>query len=132
MRYFADTHYFLAIINPDDVAHKRAVDYSKKTDLALVSTAWVFTELANGMSRSRDRALFTTILEDFAADPLSLMLLPDERLFRLGIALYQQRPDKDWSLTDCISFVVMEEQGLREALTADRQFEQAGFIALLK
>ena len=131
-RCFADTHYFLAIINPDDVAHDRAVEYSKKTDLALVSTGWVFTELANSMSRSRDRSLFTTILDDFTADPSSVMLPPDERLFRLGVVLYQNRPDKDWSLTDCISFVVMEEQGLGTALTADRHFEQAGFVALLK
>lgn len=46
--------------------------------------------------------------------------------------LYTQRPDKDWSLTDCISFVVMKQHGLTEALTADRHFEQAGFKALLR
>jgi uncharacterized protein len=41
------------------------------------------------------------------------------------------RRDKEWSLTDCISFVVMKERGLTEALTADHHFEQAGFKALL-
>ena len=46
--------------------------------------------------------------------------------------LFAERPDKDWSLTDCISFVVMQEQGICEALTADHHFEQAGFVALLK
>jgi len=49
-----------------------------------------------------------------------------------GLALYISRPDKDWSLTDCISFVVMKERGLTGALTADHHFEQAGFVALLK
>jgi predicted nucleic acid-binding protein len=52
-------------------------------------------------------------------------------LFQRGVELFASRTDKEWSLTDCTSFVVMEEQGLSEALTADRHFEQAGFIALL-
>ena len=131
-RCFADTNYFLAIINPDDSAYARAVEYSRNSDLSLVSTAWIFMELANSMSRSRDRQLFTTILDDFVADPLSLLISADDRLFRLGIALYHNRPDKHWSLTDCISFIVMEEHGIHEALTADHHFEQAGFLALLK
>ena len=45
--------------------------------------------------------------------------------------LYRHRKDKDWSLTDCISFAAMTDEGLTEALTADRHFEQAGFVALL-
>ena len=49
-----------------------------------------------------------------------------------GVALYAERPDKDWSLTDCISFVVMRKMDITEALTGDRHFEQAGFTALLK
>lgn len=49
-----------------------------------------------------------------------------------GIRLYEQRRDKQWSLTDCISFVVMKREGLTEALTGDHHFEQAGFVALLK
>jgi predicted nucleic acid-binding protein len=53
-------------------------------------------------------------------------------LFERGLSLYSRRPDKDWSLTDCISFVVMEEHGLRDVLTADHHFQQAGFTILLK
>lgn len=49
-----------------------------------------------------------------------------------GIELYSQRPDKNWSLTDCISFQVMKSFGITEALTGDHHFEQAGFVALLK
>lgn len=56
---------------------------------------------------------------------------PSRSLFDRGIELYNARDDKDWSLTDCISFVVMEEHGIKEALTGDRHFEQAGFRALL-
>jgi uncharacterized protein len=52
--------------------------------------------------------------------------------FAEGIKLYADRPDKDWSLTDCISFIVMKERGIIEALTGDHHFEQAGFRAALK
>jgi len=48
-----------------------------------------------------------------------------------GWTLYQQRPDKEWGLTDCISFVVMQEQGISEAFTSDHHFTQAGFTILL-
>ena len=54
------------------------------------------------------------------------------RLFTRGLALYKERTDKEWSLTDCISFVIMRDLKLSAALTADRHFEQAGFMALLK
>lgn len=53
-------------------------------------------------------------------------------LFRRGLRLYFDRPDKEWSLTDCISFVVMGDEGLSEALTGDHHFEQASFTALLR
>jgi len=54
-----------------------------------------------------------------------------EALFRQSFDLYRQRLDKEWGLTDCISFVVMQERGITEALTADHHFRQAGFLALL-
>jgi predicted nucleic acid-binding protein len=57
---------------------------------------------------------------------------PDTELFESGLELYEKRPDKDWSLTDCISFVVMKREGIVDALTGDHHFEQGGFNALLK
>ena len=64
---------------------------------------------------------------------LPIYVLPCSQLeLDAGINLYLSRPDKDWSLTDCTSFVAMQERGLTDALTADHHFEQAGFIALLK
>lgn len=56
----------------------------------------------------------------------------DSQLLELGLQRMGARSDKDWSLTDCISFVVMEREGIAEALTGDHHFEQAGFVALLK
>ena len=65
-------------------------------------------------------------------NPLIRVVDPSPELFAAGITLYANRSDQDWPLTDCISFVVMEREGIREALTEDRHFEQAGFIALLR
>ena len=65
-------------------------------------------------------------------DPDFIVLEADQHLFERGLQLYENRPDKEWSLTDCISFVAMEEMGIAEALTGDHHFEQAGFTALLK
>jgi hypothetical protein len=56
----------------------------------------------------------------------------DSQLLERAMQLMNERQDKDWSLTDCTSFIVMKDRGIHEALTADRHFEQAGFAALLK
>jgi predicted nucleic acid-binding protein len=64
-------------------------------------------------------------------DPNATIVAATHERFEEGIALCSYRMDKDWSLTDCISFIVMQNQGLTDALTADRHFEQAGFRALL-
>jgi predicted nucleic acid-binding protein len=64
-------------------------------------------------------------------DPRVILIRPSLDLFNRGLVFYSQRRDKDWSLTDCISFVVMEERGVTEALATDRDFKQAGFVTLL-
>lgn len=64
--------------------------------------------------------------------PEYLVLPATPELFEAGLQLYQQRPDKEWALTDCISFHVMQERGLTNALAYDHHFEQAGFVALLR
>jgi len=128
---FADTSYFFAIINARDVAHRKAMDYSESVELATVTTAWVLTELADGMASPHRRPAFMRIIESLRANPLCTIIPPSQELFDLGLELYASRPDKSWSLTDCISFVVMRQQGLTEALSGDTHFQQAGFGALL-
>ncbi len=61
-----------------------------------------------------------------------LIVRASDELFKAGVAFYAMRPNKDWSLTDCISFHVMRDRGIREALTGDHHFEQAGFKTLLR
>ena len=60
------------------------------------------------------------------------VLSSSPQLYAAGLNLYRRRRDKLWQLTDCISFAVMKEQHVREALTGDQHFEQAGFTALLR
>ncbi len=129
---FADTSYYIALLNPQDEYAEAACGYTRAFGGHQVSTAWVLTEVANSLSDVRNRQLAVDLIADLRADRRVEILPPSPELFEQGLVLYAQRPDKDWSLTDCISFVVMQERGLTEALTGDRHFEQAGFVALLK
>jgi hypothetical protein len=128
---FADSFYYLAVMNADDVAHERAVRVSDSLGGPVVTTAWVLTEVADALAAPGQRSGFLALLEALRGDPEVSIVPPNEDLFEAGISLYSRRPDKDWSLTDCISFVVMQQRGMTEALTGDRHFEQAGFVTLL-
>lgn len=128
---FADTFYFLALLNVKDAAHDRAVALSESQDSALLTTAWVLTELADGLASSPRRDAFRRVVAGLRSDPDTIVVPPSQSLFEQGTELYNARSDKNWSLTDCISFVVMEQYGIQDALTGDRHFEQAGFRALL-
>jgi uncharacterized protein len=129
---FADSFYFFALLNPNDYAHQRAWEFSRTFAGEIVTTAWVLTEVGDGLSAARDRATFIRLMNHFPTDPLNNLIEPSPKLFNAGVELFRSRSDKDWSLTDCISFVVMKERGITEALTGDHHFEQAGFVALLK
>ncbi len=90
------------------------------------------TELANSLSRGRNRQLFLELFQELQNDSRVTILPPSADQYHRGLDLYARRLDKDWSLTDCISFEVMQQSDLTEALTADHHFEQAGFNILLK
>ena len=128
---FVDTSFYLAFISTDDAHHVCAMSLAGERPAPMVTTAWVLTEVGNMLSAPPKRRTFLTLIRDLRANPHVTVVQPTQELFDQGLDLYAQRPDKDWSLTDCISFVVMQQQGLTEALTGDRHFEQAGFKALL-
>lgn len=131
MPVFADTFYYLAMINVKDAAHRRAVRFSECVRVPTVTTSWVLTELADSMAYPSRRGAFLRLLNSLRANPLCTIVPPSQALFDQGLDLYASRSDKGWSLTDCISFVVMRQHGLTDALSGDRHFEQAGFKALL-
>ena len=129
---FADTFYFLALCNPADRAYRRAFDAYEDSFAVLVTTTWVLTEVGDALCDPAHRNRFLGLLRTLDAGPEAVVVPGTEELFRAGVAFFGKRPDKYWSLTDCISFVVMEQRGIKEALTGDHHFEQAGFRALLK
>jgi predicted nucleic acid-binding protein len=129
---FADSFYFFAILNPRDAAHARAVDFSRRTARPVVTTSLVLAEVADGLARSSHRGVFGRLVRSLRAGSANRLIVVSAPLFDRGVALYEGRPDKQWSLTDCVSFIVMEDEAVSDALTGDRHFEQAGFTALLK
>lgn len=131
-RVFADTFYFLAVLNRRDPAHEPALTFYGDSAFQFVTTEWVLTEVADATAEPGLRAGFKSFFELLENDGQVKVIPANHELFRRGLTLYFQRPDKTWSLTDCISFVVMTDEGLTEALTGDRDFEQAGFTALLR
>jgi predicted nucleic acid-binding protein len=129
---FVDTHYLLALVNYTDKDHVAAVERSRGRIGGLVTTTWVLVEFADALSAMDWRTRAARFIRGFEAEPYVEVVPPTRQQFQQALARYEQRPDKDWSLTDCISFLLMEERGIAEALTADHHFEQAGFRALLR
>lgn len=129
---FVDTYYFLAILNPKDLGHARSREASKNRTGLLLTTQWVLAEVGDALSRPPDRPKFLALIDAIEHDPSFSVVSADDELFHQSIEFFRERPDKEWTFTDCTSFVVMRRLGIREALTADVHFEQAGFVALLK
>ena len=128
---FGDSLYFLAPANPRDAYHERAVQFARTWRDIIVTTRWVLTEVCDGLAGAANRHLAVRLADRVGTSSRFRVVLDSDGLFERGMDLYRRRQDKDWSLTDCISFVVMADEGLTESLTADRHFEQAGFVALL-
>lgn len=131
-RAFADTSFYVAAVNPRDALHARANEQAERLRGTIVTTEYVLIETGNWLARSDDRQVFLELVKQIRADRRTTVVPGSSALFERGLELYAHRPDKDWSLTDCISFVVMRERGVIDALTADHHFEQAGFTVLLK
>jgi len=130
-RAFADTFYFLAVLNRHDPAHQKSLEFYGDDSLNFITTEWVLTEVGDATAAPPARQKFRELMGVLTDDDQVKIVTASHELFERGSALYFQRPDKKWSLTDCISFVVMSDEGLRDALTGDRHFEQAGFNVLL-
>jgi hypothetical protein len=129
--YFADTSFWVALIDQRDVYHPIAIEWSRKISGNIVTTQAVVLETANTFSRPQWRAKSIELIDRiFARDDIEVLPLSGT-IWDFGWTLYRNRKDKSWSLTDCISFEVMRDRGLTEALAADSHFRQAGFHALL-
>jgi uncharacterized protein len=127
-----DTSFILALENRSDPHHERAkaLDRELLGEGAVLVLHWgILFEIADGYARVGRRAKGLQLLNRFERE---YQVCPiTESLLQEALTLYRSRPDKDWGLTDCTSFVLMKQLGLTEALTADVHFRQAGFTALL-
>ena len=128
----ADTSYYIALLSENDAAHDAAVTWNDSLLGGTVVTEYVLIELGNALSRSRQRDRYAPFVEEVLSDPDTLFVPASLRLFRRGLELFAARPDKAWSMVDCISFVIMKQRRLTDALTTDEHFHQAGFRALLR
>lgn len=130
--WFGDTSFFIALLSADDTSHDLALLRARElAGRRLITSTWVLVELANACSPPLRRKGFHDTMEFLRSHAGATIIEPRLIDYEKGVKLYMERMDKSWSLTDCISFVLMAEGGLNEALTADHHFEQAGYSALL-
>lgn len=128
---FVETVYWLAVLNDRDQYHTRALALSDQLDGPFVTTDAVLFEVGNALSKAPWRSLAVDFLANVERDPELEIVRATADLFARAVSLFSARPDKTWGLTDCLSFTVMQDRGIREALTADQDFVQAGFRARL-
>jgi hypothetical protein len=132
---FVDTSYLIALFNPRDKFHGVANEQTKKIKkfrLNLLTTEVIVIEVADGLSTENFRQTATNILQKWLSDNFITVVPMNTELIHRAARLFIERPDKEWSLTDCISFIVMRELNINLALTSDHHFEQAGFRVLLQ
>lgn len=131
---FVDTAGWVALLHRGDALHERAVAVYQQliTDgYALVTSSLVLVEVASAFAVARLRHLAIELERRYQATTIGQLVWVDETLSERGWELYRARPDKHWSLVDCVSFVIMQDRNIILALTEDHHFEQAGFSKLL-
>ncbi len=129
---FIDTSYLVAMAVRSDGLHAVAMAWTAAARGPLLTTEFVLLEFVNSLSAPGLRSRAHSFIERLAANPSITIEPASSDLLRGGIELHKERPDKGWSVTDCMSFLVMQRSGACEALTHDQHFEQAGFKALLR
>ncbi len=128
----ADAAFLIALLNRRDRFHAWASDYFMRTRDRLVLTMPVILEVGNYFADSKFRSRVISFLRRLQQDPRLECVDLRPYLLEAGMEYYASRLDQEWGLTDCISFVLMEERGILEAVTTDHHSEQAGFTILMK
>jgi uncharacterized protein len=130
--FFADAYYLVALLNRKDQYHRKVLKFSENLRAKIVTTDWVLMEVADALSSSEVRDELRDHFLNLRTSPSCEIIEASRDLFDSALNFFHRHTDKDWSLTDCTSFIVMRDRGIKEALTGDKHFEQAGFVALLK
>lgn len=131
---FVDTAAWLALVNTRDALYtpsRRVMDELNQQSARLITSEFVLIEIANAFSAPAFRTHAVILIEGLRLLPNLSIAPATTELLAAGWQLYRNRPDKEWSLTDCTSFIVMEQEKVTQAFTSDHHFEQAGFVKLL-
>lgn len=131
-RIFLDTVFVQALLNRRDQYHSKAISLKKRVREALeiFVTEAVLVEIGNALASINRKGAISFIKSCYSTSNIKVISV-DKSLFNKALNYYENRPDKEWGFTDCISFVVMEENEISYALSTDIHFKQAGFVPLL-
>ena len=131
---FVDTAYWIAVANPRDSWHEEArTAFNELEDPFLITTEAVLLEFLTHMSQGpHRRKQAATVVRTLLRSPNATVIPLTRDLFLDGLAFYESRHDKEYSLTDCTSMVVMERRSLNTVLTSDHHFEKEGYTILIK
>jgi uncharacterized protein len=131
IRTFVDTAFVVALINNKDQYHNQALKLSKKYENApMLITEAVLMEIANALAKDYKQEA-VEVIKTFRSSKEVTIVEQNSQLFLEGFEMYKKYKDKAWGIVDCISFVVMRENNITDALTADNHFKQAGFNILM-
>jgi len=131
---FVDTVAWIALLNRSDALHSSALEVMnalQQQKASMITTEYVLLEVANALSAPRFRPQVVAFVDGLHRSAVLQIVPASQELLEAGWDLYRQRLDKEWGLTDCTSFVVMEQQQITQAVASDHHFEQAGFTKLL-
>jgi uncharacterized protein len=132
---FLDTAFAIALSSSGDDLHRVALalaDELERSPTRIVTTRAVLMEIGNALSKQRYRSAAVELLLSLENDPKVEIVPVSGDLYAQAFKLFSERTDKEWGLVDCVSFVVMRERGITDALTSDDHFRQAGFNALMR
>ena len=133
-RVFADTYYWIALLNDRDQGHAAAQTISQTLGQAtIVTTQKVLSEVLTYFCEHGHhvRQTVTAFVRNILHDPAITVHPQSAQSFLGGLALYEVRPDKEYSLADCISMLAMRREAITDVLTDDDHFTQEGFTKLL-
>lgn len=131
---FLDTGFAIALLSPRDTFHQpasRVAAKMKQNGVRVVTSDAVLLEIGAALAKLSHRAAAVKLITALRSDPAVDIIGLDGHLFDAAFELFAQRRDKEWSLTDCVSFVIMGQRGIKQALAADQHFAQAGLVPLL-
>ena len=128
-----DTSGFFSLLDSADPQHSKAIAWmdSQATRVRPISTEWVVGETCTLLAARKRPHLVKRFLDSLERSTALLVINPDDALVQSAKVLIRRQPEQGYSFVDCLSFCLMKERGIREALTTDGHFRKAGYTPLL-